>query len=297
MKEAKREVKVAGIQMSMEVDNKEANVEKAVKLIDRAGREGCKMVLLPEVFFMEYSVFDLCFPRDPAVYRYAEPIPGPTTNKLAEVSKEHGIYVLAPIYEKAGPGIYYNTTAVIAPSGEVIGKYRKTHIPATLSLEKLYFRPGWEFPVWKTNYGKIGVVTCFDRRFPETVRIIALNGAEIVFCPNASSIPPQVAKAPVKRKRQKENWEFLAKCRAYENGVFFVYIGRWGTEQGIKFHGTSLIVNPYGEIIAQAPAEGDMILSATIDLEEVDRARIATPIFRDLRPELYGRLSKQPSEW
>jgi len=264
--------------MSCVIGNKDANVDKALKLIEEAANRGAKVVLLQELFNTEYVCFRRV--RDFDVFRYAEPIPGATTTRIGEAAKRHGIYVIAPIFEKAAPGVYYNTAPVIDPHGRVIGKYRKTHIPAVRSLEKLYFRPGSDYPVFKTDLGTLGIVICYDRLFPENWRIVTLEGAEIVFVPTATLIP----------QGEDSGWEPLLRTRAYENKIFVVGVNRVGKEESTEFYGKSMIVDPWGRVLAKTGGE-DAVVSATIDLDDVDRARIEMPVLRDLRPEIYGRLT------
>ena len=262
--------------------NKEANVEKALRMIDEAAMMGAKLILLPELFNTEY----ICFRRTGSeyssgvVFSYSETIPGPTTTRIAETAKKHGIYVIAPIFERAAPGIYYDSAPLMNPQGVVVAKYRKTHIPAAeLSSEKLYFRPGSEFPVFKTKFGTLGVLICYDKNFPEAWRILTLKGAEVIFVPTAMYLPP--------RGQDDVGWEMMLRTRAYENGVFVVGVDRVGREEDVEFFGKSMIIDPWGKVLAKARRE-DAIISATIDVDDVDKARIEMPILRDLRPEIYG---------
>ena len=269
-------VKIAGIQMSCKPASKDENVRKALNLIDAASKEDAKIILLPELFSTDYSGY--CR-RNLDVFEYAESIPGPTTEKIAKKARQHSVYIIAPIHEKTGPGIYYNTAAVIDTSGKIMGKYRKTHIPATMSLEKLYFRPGLQYPVFKTSFGTIGILICYDRVFPENWRILTLKGAEIVFVPAGTGLGLVPWGSEI-------GWEPLIRTRAYENGVFVAAVNRVGKEEGREFFGNSMIVSPRGDIVARA-GQQEAIISATVDLGEIDKARIEKPILRDLRPEIY----------
>lgn len=287
MPQSDREIKIAGIQMSCEIGNKEGNIDKAVRMIDEAAESGCKIISLPEVFNTEYVCFTK---RDPRYLEYAEPIPGPTTDRIAKRAEEHGIYVIAPIFEKAASGLYYNTAPLIGPDGGIVGKYRKTHIPAPLKswtgLEKLYFRPGDEFKVFETELGKIGIVICYDGFFPETWRILALKGAEIIFRPSCISVATRG-----KHITASELWIMTHVIRAYENAVFVVGINRVGLEEGRQHYGTTMIVNPYGDVLAKARENEEKVVSAIIDLKEVGRDGT---IFRDYRPEIYSSITKPP---
>jgi predicted amidohydrolase len=275
----KREVKVAGIQLKCIVGKKEEMVDNAIGVLEKAGEEDIQIALLGELFFMEYDRFlQREFEKYQPMFEIAEPIPGPTINKICQIASKHKMYIIAPIFEKAGPGIYYNSAAVIDSEGKVIGVSRKRHIPAVQSLEKLYFRPGSEFPVYSAPFGKFGVGICFDRRFPETARILALNGAEVYFNPVAAG------------GYVKETYELIARMRAIDNAMFSVFVNRVGYEGNTYFFGDSIICDPWGKIIASAGEKENEIVSAVIDLGDVDKARIESGVFRDLRPDIYHRI-------
>ncbi len=268
-----RKVKVAAVQMSMKVGDRGANIAKATKLICEAAKEGAKIILLPEAVHTEYSCY---FKRDTSIYNYAEPVPGPITNAISEKAREHSVYVIAPVYEYAGPGIRYNTAVVINPAGEIIGRHRKTYLGTIKALENLYFKSGSDNPVFHTEYGTVGIVICYERHFPENWRIPVLKGAEVIFVPAAtpfSSTP--------------EMWELVLRTRAYENGVFVVAANRWGVEDDVEFAGDCVIVDPRGILIERGGSKGDKVVSALFDLDEVDRVRIERPFLRDLRAETY----------
>jgi predicted amidohydrolase len=269
----RRRVCVAAVQMSMKIGDKEANLRKGLDMVRKAVDMGANIVLLPELFTTEY------FPwwRDMRYVKYAEPIPGPTTVKISELTRLLSVYVIAPFYEKEGPGIYYNSAVLIGPCGEILGRQRKMHIPAVKSLEKLYFQPAEEnFPVFQTKYGKIGICICYDRLFPEVCRILALKGAEIIFVPIAGTIFPKVS---------------TLDTRAMENVLFVVAANKVGEEKGHRYSGGSMIIDPKGKIIARG-GKNEEIVKAKIDLSTVEKTRIEFPLFRDRRPELYGRLQK-----
>ena len=266
-----RRVRVATIQMAMKVGDKKGNLKKGLAMIKAAAQKGAKMILLPELFTTEYFAWW----RDTKYFDYAEPIPGPTTARVGELARRLSVYVVAPFYEKEGPGMYYNSAVLIGPKGEIIGRQRKMHIPAVKSLEKLYFQPAEpNFPVFPTKYGRVGICICYDRLFPEVCRALALNGAEIIFVPIAGTIFPKVS---------------TLDTRALENVLFVVAANKVGEEDGHRYTGGAMIVNPEGKIIAQGGTEEEIVM-ADIDLEDVEKARKAFPYFRDRRPELYERL-------
>jgi beta-ureidopropionase len=169
---------------------KRANIEKHLRLIEDAARQGVQMLCMQEVFTTPY----FCAEQQTRWYDAVERIPdGPTVKLMQEVAKKHGMVIIVPIYEEEQTGVYYNTAAVIDADGKYLGKYRKNHIPhvAPGFWEKFYFKPGnLGYPAFDTAYARIGVYICYDRHFPEGARILGLNGAEIVFNPGGSNSPP-----------------------------------------------------------------------------------------------------------
>lgn len=270
-------VKVASIAMACELYNKEANIKKANKFIDKAANDGANIILLQELFNTGYVIYHV---RSEKTRNLAEPIPGPTTNRMAKKAIEYGIYIIPPIYERAGPGLYYNSAPVINPNGEIMGVYRKTHVPLGVSMERYYFRPGYEYPVFKTEFGNLGIIICYDRHFPENWRNVVLRGAEIVFVPSAAYYP---------------YWAMELRVMSYQNNVFTVAVNRVGKEtlqeKTIMFTGSSIIINPMGEVLAQLKEEEEGVVSSMINLDEVDKTRRKTAFFHIMRPEMYKRLS------
>jgi beta-ureidopropionase len=269
--------KLALIQMSCG-DDPEQNLVKALRYIDQAAERGAQIVALQEVFNTIY------FPnreRDPKYFNLAETIPGPTVDRLIAKAKEHQVVLLAPIYEKEIPGVYYNTALIIESNGEILGKYRKMHIPHSNHLiEKFYFKPGnLGFPVFDTRYGKVGILICYDRHFPEGARVLGLGGAELILIPVASPRP---------QARDVFVTELIA--MAIANQCFVAAINRVGVELKDEFFGSSLICDPRGEVVANAGMNGEEILIADIDLSMVTKVRNSWLFYRDRRPEAYGPL-------
>jgi N-carbamoylputrescine amidase len=271
---------VSAIQMECQPNNKKKNIEKAVSLVNEAIQKKSKLMVLPEIFTSGYYCFNK---RDPTLFKEAESIPGPTTDVFSQIARENGVHILTPIFENRH-GVFFNTSVLIGPSGKVIGKYEKTHIPLSGgALEKYYFRPGSNFPVFSTKIGNIGIVTCYDRLFPETFRIVSIKGADIVLVP--STIYPQ------KEPKVGDDWEYIAKTRAKENCVYAVFVNRTGKEEGLYYFGNSLVVNPEGKIIARAGFE-ECILNAEINLDDVNEIRQRRFYLRDRRPEIYKKLTE-----
>jgi N-carbamoylputrescine amidase len=279
-----REIKVCAIQMkTLPGTSKEEKVEYVLPLIEKAAKEGCKIIMPPELCTSDYEKF---YVKDPALFEEAEPIPGPTTDAVGQVAKKYGVYVVFPMFEQKAPGIYYNAAALIGPDGTVVGNYRKTHVAGVQVLEKLYFRNGQKFEVWETAFepfAKAGTIICHDRRYPETSRILAMMGAEIMFCPTAA---PGYAGGV--------HWDVVNVARSVDTGMFTIYSNKIGMEWEKNYFGASMIVNPFGEVIAHGGTEVDAIVSATLDLDQVDQARIAVPTLRDIRNDFYMKYYSDP---
>jgi len=264
---------------------KEANIEKNLKFIEDAAKQGVQIICMQEVFTTPY----FCAEQEPRWYDAVEEIPdGPTVKLMQEVAKKHGMVVIVPIYEEEITGIYYNTAAVIDADGKYLGKYRKNHIPHTKPgfWEKYYFKPGnLGYPTFETAFARIGVYICYDRHFPEGARALGLNGAEIVFNPSAT-----VAGL------SEYLWELEQPAHAVANGYFIGAINRVGHEQPWdigEFYGKSYFCNPRGKIIAQASRDSDELVVADLDLDQIREVRNVWQFFRDRRPETYDPLVKE----
>ncbi len=276
------------IQMSLKADTskspeqiRDAMVEAHLPLIDEAGRRGVQVLCLQEVFTQPY----FCPSQDAKWYASAEPIPeGPTVKLMQERAKKHRMVIVAPLYEEAMTGVYYNTSAVIDADGSYLGKYRKTHIPQVAGFyEKFFFKPGNSgWPVFQTAYCKLGVYICYDRHFPEGWRALALNGAEYIVNPSAT-----VAGL------SQYLWELEQPAAAVANGCYIGAVNRVGREAPWnigEFYGSSYFVNPRGKIIAKASPDKDELVSAEMDMNMVREVRNLWQFFRDRRPEAYASL-------
>ena len=274
--------------------NPAENVDKAISFIRKAGSQGAKIVSLQELFTTQY----FCQKEDHKYFAFAEEIPGPTTKHLSEVAKELGVVIVASLFEKRAAGLYHNTAAVIDADGAFLGKYRKMHIPDDpLFYEKFYFTPGdLGFKSWKTRYGTIGVCVCWDQWFPETARLTALSGAEILFYPTAIGWhPSEKAQYGV---RQHSSWETIQRGHAIANGCFVAVPNRVGHEapdggDGLEFWGQSFVADPSGQIIGKASNDQEEVLIVDIDLEQLDQQRTHWPFLRDRRIDAYEDLLKR----
>ena len=276
------------IQMALKADTdlapeaiRDAMIEAHIPLIEKAGEAGVQVLCFQEVFTQPY----FCPSQDAKWYAAAEPIPdGHTTRLMQGYAKKHGMVMVVPIYEEEMTGVYYNTAAVIDADGSYLGKYRKSHIPHVGGFwEKFFFKPGnSDWPVFETAYCKLGVYICYDRHFPEGWRALALNGAEYIVNPSAT-----VAGI------SEYLWELEQPASAAANGVFIGAVNRIGTEEPWnigRFYGSSYIVNPRGQIEAQASSDQDELLIHEIDLDMIREIRNNWQFFRDRRPELYDPL-------
>lgn len=284
-----RKIKSGLIQMSLPMTEgegtineiKEAMFEKHIPFIEDAGKQGVQILCLQEIFNTPY----FCPGQDNAWYESAEPVPGPTTERISEFAKKYEMVIVASVYEKEQPGVLYNTAAVIDADGSYLGKYRKHHIPHTSGFwEKFFFRPGnLGYPVFETRYAKVGVYICYDRHFPEGARALGLNGAEIVYNPSAT-----VAGL------SQYLWKLEQPAHAVANGYFMGCINRVGVEKPWnlgKFYGSSYFVDPRGEIFSIASEDKDELLVAEFDLDMIEEVRSTWQFFRDRRPETYDKLT------
>ena len=260
---------------------REHMLEAHLPLVDDAGAKGTQVLCFQEVFTQPY----FCPSQDAKWYGAVETIPdGPTTRLMQDYAKKHKMVIVVPIYEEEITGVYYNSAAVIDADGTYLGKYRKTHIPQVAGFwEKFFFKPGNSgYPVFNTAYCKLGVYICYDRHFPEGWRALALNGAEYIVNPSAT-----VAGL------SQYLWQLEQPASAAANGCFIGAINRVGTEAPWnigRFYGSSYVVDPRGQIVAQASEDKDELLVTEIDLEMVREVRNTWQFFRDRRPETYDPL-------
>ena len=277
--------------------NPTANLKKTLAMAEQAARQGAKIICTQELFRSQY----FCQSEDHANFKLAEPIPGPSTRAFQMIARKHKVVIVASLFEKRASGLYHNTAVVIDADGKQLGIYRKMHIPDDpLYYEKFYFTPGdTGFRAWKTRYGRIGVLVCWDQWYPEAARLTALQGAEIIFYPTAIGWHPQ-EKAGF-GTNQHGAWETIQRAHAVANGCFVAVTNRIGVERpvggdGIEFWGQSFVAGTGGEMLARASAEKEEVLLVPVDLAQVDRTRTHWPFFRDRRIDAYGRITERFSE-
>ena len=283
-------VKVGIIQMAC-VQNKAANLQKAIEKIGEAVAKGAQIVCLQELFTTLY----FCDVEDYAQFGLAESIPGPATEALQAVARKNNIVIIASLFEKRAQGIYHNTAAVLDADGSYLGKYRKMHIPDDPAFyEKFYFTPGdLGYKIFETKYAKIGVLICWDQWYPEAARITSLMGAEILFYPTA--IGWSTSQDQATNDEQYNAWLTIQRSHAVANGVHVVSVNRVGFEQGgaMKFWGGSFISNPFGRILYQAGHEQEEVVVQELDTDKTDSYRTHWPFMRDRRIDSYQPITKR----
>ncbi len=281
-------VVVALVQMTAQ-ESKARNVEKAVARIGEAAAAGAHIVCLQELFAGPYP----CQTEDHRRFDQAEPIPGPTSDALAEAARRHGVVVVGSLFERRAPGLYHNTAVVFDADGSLAGMYRKMHIPDDpLYFEKFYFTPGdLGFRAFATRVGRIGVCVCWDQWYPEAARLTALAGARIIFYPTAIGWLPDEKQEY--GASQHSAWETMMRSHAIANGLFVAAANRAGVEGQLEFWGASFLVDPNGNVLARATHDKEETLLVECQLDKIDFVRTHWPFLRDRRIDAYGDLTKR----
>ena len=295
---------VALIQEKAIIDQGRGNAEANLSIIEarvaEAAARGAKLVLLQELHNGAY----FCQHESVAEFDLAEPIPGPSTERLGKLAKQHGVVLVSSLFERRAAGLYHNTAVVFEKDGSTLGKYRKMHIPDDPGFyEKFYFTPGdLGFKPIDTSVGRLGVLVCWDQWYPEAARLMALAGAEVLLYPTAIGWDPDDAQD--EKDRQRDAWILSHRGHAVANGLPVLSCNRVGHEpspiasdkhvgaSGIRFWGNSHVLGPQGEFIAEASGDAE-ILSAEIDLDRSEHVRRIWPFLRDRRIDAYGDLLKR----
>jgi len=287
-----RIVNIGLVQMRCTADP-DFNMATAEAGIRAAAAQGAQIVCLPELFRSLY----FCQSENHVFFALAEPVPGPSTERLSKLAAELQVVIVASLFEKRAEGLYHNTAAVIDADGRYLGKYRKMHIPDDpLFYEKFYFTPGdLGFKVFKTRYARIGVLICWDQWYPEAARLTALRGADVLCYPTAIGWHP--AEKAEYGVAQHQSWEIIQRSHGIANGCYVVSINRTGHEGdpagGIEFWGQSFISDPSGTVIVRAPVDEPAVLVAPIDLARIDVQRTHWPFLRDRRIDAYGEITRR----
>ncbi|MFN8525065.1 MAG: nitrilase-related carbon-nitrogen hydrolase [Chloroflexota bacterium] len=270
-----RPVRAAAIQHHSAAAEPNANISTAVDQCRTAVADGADLLILPELFAVQYAPFNR---RDPRLLALAEPLDGPTVSAFREFAARHGVWMVVPTFERAMAGVAFDSAVLLDSSGRIAGVYRKTHVALIAQensgQEKFYFREGNEFPVWDTPFGRLGVLICYDRNFPEAWRALVNQGAEIVAVPITTD--------------GRSMFREVAQTMCYLNGVFGVFVNRVGVEADREFFGGSLICGPRGEVLAEA-GDAPTVISAQVDASDLVTVRATMPFLRDARPEIYTK--------
>ncbi|MCC6928003.1 MAG: carbon-nitrogen hydrolase [Gemmatimonadaceae bacterium] len=281
----------------------EDNVARAIAGVRSAHARGAQVICLQELFNAPY----FCKSLDINWFDLAEPIPGPTTERMQALARELAVVLVVPMYERQAAGLYRNSAAIIDADGTLLGVYRKMHIPHDpLFEEKYYFTPGDAadtaprdaarsrdangFRVWNTRYGTVGVLICWDQWYPEGARITSLLGADVLFYPTAIAWHP--GEKATFGEAQVNAWRTIQRSHAIANGVFVAAVNRVGFEaqagtDGLEFFGQSVIYDPFGRPLAEAGTEPS-VLVATCDPRLIEETRRNWPFLRDRRVDAYG---------
>ncbi|MGA0332667.1 MAG: carbon-nitrogen hydrolase [Kiritimatiellia bacterium] len=261
-------------------------------LIRRAAAGGAKIICTQELFLTPY----FCRTQDPSLFDLAEPVPGPTTARFQKLAAELGVVLILSLFERRAAGLYHNTAAVLDADGSYLGSYRKMHIPQDPGFEeKFYFTPGDKgFRAWDTAHGRIGVIICWDQWYPESARLTALAGAEIIFCPTAIGwLPEEKAALGAGQLRA---WQRVQEGQAVANGCYYAAVNRVGTEGETEFWGHSFVADYTGTLLAEGGETDTEILFADCDLKAMEDHRRMWPFFRDRRIDAYAGIMHRFAE-
>ena len=260
------------------VGDRTKSQDKALEWMAQAADEGADLIVFPEL------AFDFFFPQVRADARYfdwSEPIPGPTTERFQEAAARHDLVTVINVFERAGPGRYYDSSPVIDADGTLLGVSRMLHICEEPGYnEKYYYWPGdTGWPVHETKVGRVGVAICYDRHYPEHFRALALGDADLVVVPTATSMSEQTFK---------DVWELEIRASAIANQIFVAVANRTGIDEELHFFGESFVAGPAGQVLGRAAADVEELLITEIDLQQIEEVRRHVPFFRDMRYDLYG---------
>ena len=271
-----------------------ANLAVIAERVAEAAARGAKLVLLQELHNGPY----FCQHESVDEFDLAETIPGPSTDFLGNLAKQHGVVIVGSLFEKRATGLYHNTAVVLEKDGRLVGKYRKMHIPDDPGFyEKFYFTPGdLGFTPIDTSVGRLGVLVCWDQWYPEAARLMALAGADMLLYPTAIGWDPSDEQA--EKTRQRDAWVLSHRGHAVANGLPVLSCNRVGHETsplgaaGIDFWGNSHVLGPQGEFVAEAGTEATMIV-CDVDLGRSEHVRRIWPFLRDRRIDAYADLTRR----
>jgi N-carbamoylputrescine amidase len=272
-----------------------ANLDAIEAGLREAAGLGTQLVLLQELHNGPY----FCQHESVGEFDRAEAIPGPSSQRIGALAAELKLVIVASLFERRAAGLYHNTAVVFDRSAEIRGKYRKMHIPDDPAYyEKFYFTPGdLGFEPVSTSVGKLGVLVCWDQWYPESARLMALAGAELLLYPTAIGWDPTDDDA--EKQRQRDAWVTVQRGHAVANGLPLLACNRYGFEaspdggRGLQFWGSSFVAGPQGELLAQAASDRRELLVVDVDLARSEAVRRIWPFLRDRRIDAYGDLLKR----
>ncbi len=271
------------------------NLKKAIDWVKKAAKQGAQIICLPEMCRTQY----FCQSEDFKIFDLAEPIPSPAIEAFQKAAMINNVSVIVPVFERRAAGVYHNSAVIIDADGQILGVYRKMHIPDDPGFyEKYYFAPGdLGFKSFKTKFGNVGTLICWDQWYPEGARLTALAGAEVLFYPTAIGWHP--AEKERYGKAQQDSWITIQRSHAIANGCYVASVNRVGFERpvqerdGIIFWGSSFICDPQGVMLAQASEDKEEVLIAEVDLNQIETIRRNWPFLRDRRIDAYGDITKR----
>lgn len=290
-----KELRVGFLQQHNTADTKD-NILRLGEGITDLAKRGAQLIVLQEL----HNTLYFCQTEDVDLFDLAETIPGPSTKLYCELAKKCGVVIVASLFEKRAPGLYHNTAVVIESNGEILGKYRKMHIPDDPAYyEKFYFTPGdLGFHPIQTSVGKLGVLVCWDQWYPEAARLMAMQGAEMLIYPTAIGYADN--DTPEEQQRQRMAWQTVMRGHAVANGLPVVAVNRVGFEPdpsgqtgGIQFWGTSFVAGPQGEIVYEASTDDEESIVVEMDMDRSEQVRRWWPFLRDRRIDAYGDITKR----
>ena len=301
-----RELRVGFLQQHNTADTKD-NILRLGEGITDLAKRGAQLIVLQEL----HNTLYFCQTEDVDLFDLAETIPGPSTKLYCELAKKCGVVIVTSLFEKRAPGLYHNTAVVIESNGEIVGKYRKMHIPDDPAYyEKFYFTPGdLGFHPIQTSVGKLGVLVCWDQWYPEAARLMAMQGAEMLIYPTAIGYADN--DTPEEQQRQRMAWQTVMRGHAVANGLPVIAVNRVGFERlrvgeqgsgmsdpsgqtaGIQFWGTSFVAGPQGEIIYEASTDVEESIVVEMDMDRSEQVRRWWPFLRDRRIDAYGDITKR----
>ena len=290
-----RELRVGFLQQHNTADTKD-NILRLGEGITDLAKRGAQLIVLQEL----HNTLYFCQTEDVDLFDLAETIPGLSTKLYCELAKKCGVVIVASLFEKRAPGLYHNTAVVIESNGEIVGKYRKMHIPDDPAYyEKFYFTPGdLGFHPIQTSVGKLGVLVCWDQWYPEAARLMAMQGAEMLIYPTAIGYADN--DTPEEQQRQRMAWQTVMRGHAVANGLPVIAVNRVGFEPdpsgqtaGIQFWGTSFVAGPQGEIIYEASTDDEESIVVEMDMDRSEQVRRWWPFLRDRRIDAYGDITKR----